>query len=159
MSDGNGDAMPRIVVVGGLNMDLHLFGLRASAGQAPLVADRYLAQPGGKGGNVARAAARLGASVELVGRVGDDEFGRGCVAAIAADGVDVSHVTTTSDAPTGFVAIELTEGKHRSLVFAPGANVHLRWADIEPVVDGLGPHDIAIAQSEIRMPFVGSCPS
>lgn len=141
--------MARVVVIGGLNMDLHLFGLSRSAGQAPLVADRYLAQPGGKGGNVARAAARLGAAVHLVGRVGDDEFGRDCVAAVAADGVDISHVVTTSDASTGFVAIELVAGKHRSLVFGPGANKDLGWSDIEPALVGLGPTDIVIAQAEI----------
>ena len=74
----------RIVVIGGLNMDLHLFDLRASAGQAPLVAESYHTEPGGKGANVARAAARLGADVALVGRVGDDDFGRMALALWAA---------------------------------------------------------------------------
>lgn len=91
--------MTRIVVVGGLNMDLHLFGVRPSGGQAPLLAERYLAEPGGKGANVARAASRLGASVTLVGRVGDDEFGRDCVTAVASDGVDSGSVAATAGAP------------------------------------------------------------
>jgi ribokinase len=141
--------MGRIVVIGGLNMDLHLFDLHASAGQAPLWAEHHLAEPGGKGGNVARAAARLGADVSLVACVGDDEFGRDCVAAVAADGVDTNGVVRTSGGSTGFVAIELDGGKHRSLVFAPGANEWLTWADIEPHLDGLGPDDIVIAQAEI----------
>jgi len=141
--------MGRIVVIGGLNMDLHLFDLHESAGQAPLWAERHLAEPGGKGGNVARAAARLGADVSLVACVGDDEFGRDCVAAVAADGVDTNGVVRTSGGSTGFVAIELDGGKHRSLVFAPGANEWLTWADIEPHLDGLGPDDIVIAQAEI----------
>jgi ribokinase len=141
--------MGRIVVVGGLNMDLHLFGLHRSVGQAPEVADRHLAQPGGKGGNVARAAARLGAAVALVGRVGDDEFGRDCVAAVAADGVDVSGVGVTGGASTGVVAIELVDGKHRSLVFSPGANADLTWADIRPHVAALGREDLVIVQAEI----------
>lgn len=139
----------RIVVIGGLNMDLHLFGLQASLGQAPMVADHYLAMPGGKGGNVARAAARLGADVSLIGRVGDDEFGRDCVDAVAADGVDTRLVVTTDGSPTGFVAIELREGRHRSLVFAPGANDHLSWQDVEPGLDGLGPDDLLIVQAEV----------
>lgn len=141
--------MTRIVVVGGLNMDLHLFGIRESGGQAPLLAERYLAQPGGKGANVARAITRLGAEVTLVGRVGDDEFGHDCVAAVAADGVDTSRVAVTSGEPTGFVAIELREGRHRSLLFAPGANNALGWTDVEPVVRGLGDGDIVIAQAEV----------
>ena len=139
----------RIVVIGGLNMDLHLFGLTESAGQAPMVADHYLAMPGGKGGNVARAIERLGAGVSLIGCVGDDEFGRDCVRAVSGDGVDVSGIVTTSEAPTGFVAIELVEGKHRSLLFAPGANDLLGVADVRRALEGLGPGDLVIAQAEV----------
>jgi ribokinase len=141
--------MSRIVVVGGINMDLHLFHVTRSTGHAPFVADRYIAQPGGKGANVARAAARLGVEVALVGRVGDDEFGRDCLAAVSADGVDTNHVAVAAGHATGFVAIELTDGHHRSLVFAAGANDQLCWEDIEPGLDGLGPSDIIITQAEI----------
>lgn len=141
--------MGRIVVVGGLNMDLHLFGLHQWSGQAPLIAEHHLVQPGGKGGNVARAVARLGTDVELVARVGDDDFGRACVDAVAADGVDTSGVAVTAGSASGFVAIELTEGRHRSLVFAPGANDHLSWPDVEPHVHSLGNDDAVIAQAEI----------
>jgi ribokinase len=139
----------RIVVVGELNMDLHLFGVERSAGQAPRVAERYLTEPGGKGANVARAAARLGAQVSLVGRVGDDEFGRSCVAAVSDDGVDAGAVTVTHRAPTGFVAIELTEGRHRSVLYAAGANDHLAWTHIAPTLETMGPDDIVIAQAEL----------
>ncbi len=142
-------AMTRIVVVGGINMDLHLFDVKRSSGQAPMVAQHYLAQPGGKGANVARAVARLGATVVLVGQVGDDEFGRSCLQAVGDDGVDIGGVTVSPHEITGFVAIELVEGRHRSLIFAPGANDNLRWHDIEPSVDGMGPDDIVIAQAEV----------
>ncbi|TIC88884.1 ribokinase [Nocardioides sp. GY 10113] len=141
--------MGRLVVVGGLNMDIHLFGLRESGGQAPLVAEGHLAQPGGKAGNVARAAARLGAEVTLVARVGDDDFGQHCLEASAGDGIDVSGVTTTADEHTGFVAIELERGKHRSLVFSPGANELLTWADVAPHVAGLTVADVVVAQAEV----------
>ncbi len=141
--------MSRIVVVGGINMDLHLFHVTRSPGHTPLLADHYIAQPGGKGANVARAAARLGADVSLIGRVGNDEFGRDCVEAIGADGVDTSDVVVTADHATGFVAIELAEGHHRSLIFAAGANDRVCWDDIEPGLDRLGAADIIIAQAEI----------
>jgi ribokinase len=139
----------RIVVVGGVNMDLHLFGGRRWSSGAALVVDHYFTEPGGKGGNVARAAARLGAEVRLVARVGDDEFGHQCVGAIAKDGVDVSAVTFSTTTPTGFVAIELDEGLHRTLVFAPGANDELTWEHVEPVMVEVAVGEIVIAQAEI----------
>ncbi len=141
--------MGRLVVVGGLNMDIHLFGLSESGGQAPLVAARHLAQPGGKAGNVARAAARLGVDVTLVARVGADDFGQACVVAAERDGVDVSGVTLTPEEATGFVAIELREGKHRSLVFSPGANSLLSWDDVAPHLVDLTAADVVVAQAEL----------
>lgn len=146
--------MTALVVVGGLNMDLHLFGLRPSHGQALQLADRYLAEPGGKGANVSRAAARLGAEVRLIGRVGDDDFGAHAIEAVAADGVDVSGVGITPGHPTGFVAIDLVEGRHRSLLFASGANDLLTWEDVEPGVADLGPGDVLIVQAEVPTPVL-----
>ena len=130
-------------------MDLHLFGGRRRSSGAALVVDHYFTEPGGKGGNVARAAARLGAEVRLVARVGDDEFGHRCVDAIAGDGVDVSAVTFSTTTPTGFVAIELNHGLHRTLVFAPGANDELAWEHVEPTLQELTTDEIVVAQAEI----------
>lgn len=141
--------MSRILVVGGVNVDLHLFDVHGSGGQAPLVADRYLAEPGGKGANVARAISRLGGDVSLVARVGDDDFGHLCLQAMEGDGVDTAGVLITPNMSTGFVAISLEEGLHRSLVFAPGANDLLTWADVEPHASGLGAADIVVAQAEV----------
>jgi len=141
--------MTRIVVIGGLNMDLHLFDLAEAVSQAPLLAERHLAEPGGKGANVARAAARLGADVALVGRIGDDDHGRNCVTAVADDGVDTGAVVVTPGESTGFVAIELKEGRHHSVLFAPGANDRVTWSDIGPTVELLDPGDIVIAQAEL----------
>jgi len=141
--------MGRLVVVGGLNMDIHLFGVRHSPTSEPLIAERHLAQPGGRGGNVARAAARLGVAATLVARVGTDDFGEHCVEAVARDGVDVSGVTATPGQNTGFVAIDLEDGRHRSLVFSPGANDLLTWADVAPHIAGLTADDIVVAQAEV----------
>lgn len=141
--------MSRILVVGGINVDLHLFDVRDSDVQAPLVAGKYLAEPGGKGANVARAAARLGSDVSLVGRIGDDAFGRLCLEAIGSDGVDTTGALVTPNVPTGFVAIALEDGLHRSLLFAPGANDLLTWDDVEPHVSGITAADIIVAQAEV----------
>ncbi len=144
----------RIVVIGGLNMDLHLFGIRPPAHDGPLVAEHHFLEPGGKGANLARAAARLGARVSLVGRVGDDEFGRLCLASVDADGVDSSHVHPTPGEPTGFVAIELREGRHHSIVFSSGANARLTWDDVGPALSGLGPRDMIVSPAELPVPVL-----
>lgn len=125
------DTVPSIVVVGGLNMDIHLFGARHRAEYDLLMAERYAVEPGGKGANQARAVARLGGSVALVGRVGDDEFGRLCVDAVAGDGVRVEGVATSPETRTGFVVIDLVAGQHVTRVFVPGANTTLAWEDVE----------------------------
>lgn len=139
----------RIVVVGGVNMDLHMFGVRRPSSNSSLVVDHYHTEPGGKGANVARAVARLGATVRLVARVGDDDFGRDCIAAIEGDGVDLSTVAVTPSRPTGFVAIELVRGQHRTLLYSPGANDDLMWADVRPALDDLADGDLVVVQAEI----------
>ncbi len=139
----------KIGVVGGLNMDIHLFGGDDRAEDGAYLAERYLIEPGGKGSNQARAAARLGADVLLVGRVGGDEFGRLCLDATIGDGVDATHVVATDEQRTGFVVIQLVEGRHRSLVFSPGANTLLSWNDVLPALDDLATCDVVITQSEV----------
>jgi ribokinase len=139
----------KIGVVGGLNMDIHLFGGDDRDEDGAYLADRYLIEPGGKGTNQSRAAARLGAEVVLVGRIGDDEFGRLCVDAAARDGVDTTHVVTTAEQRTGFVVIQLVDGQHRSLVFSPGANTLLSWEFVVPALGALATCDIVITQSEV----------
>lgn len=139
----------RIVVVGEINMDVHLFGVAGQPDAPPLLVDHYLTEPGGKGANVARAAARLGADVSLVGRVGDDPNGRACLDVLIADHVDVASVIVTPDEPTGYVAIELVDGLHRSLIYTPGANTCLTWDDVAPAVERLGRGDVLVVQAEI----------
>jgi len=113
------------------------------------LAERYIIEPGGKGSNQARAAARLGADALLVGCVGDDEFGHMCVDETSADGVDTTHVAATTEQRTGFVVIQLIDGRHRSLVFTPGANSLLTWDFVVPALDSLKECDVVITQSEV----------
>jgi ribokinase len=141
--------MPRLGVVGGVNMDIHLFDVHRPRYGADYVADRYLAEPGGKGANQARAAAILGAEVTLVARVGNDEFGRLCLEAVRCDGVDTRWVRVDKGEHTGFVVIRLIEGRHHSIVFTPGVNEQLAWGDVEPALTELAACDAIVTQTEI----------
>jgi ribokinase len=146
----------RIVVVGEINIDVHLYGVAGQPQSPPLLVDHYITEPGGKGANVARAASRLGAEVRLIARVGDDGNGRACVDAIRADGVDVASVIVTPGEPTGYVAIELDDGRHRSLVYVPGANRSLTWDDVAPALADLGRGDVLVVQAEIPPATLGA---
>jgi ribokinase len=81
--------------------------------------------PGGKGANQAVAAARAGARVAMVGRVGRDGFGEELLLALAGDGVDASRVLPLDDVATGMAFIEVGPGGQNRIVVASGANARL----------------------------------
>src|SRR5215210_9330738 len=96
-----GGTLAGVFVVGSINQD---FVLRVERRPEPgeTVTDAELALfPGGKGANQAIAAARLGAEVAMLGRVGEDSFGEDLVKNLRDNGVDTSRVETVSGAPTG----------------------------------------------------------
>ena len=93
--------MGRVVVVGSLNVDLPWRVDRHPEVGETVVADRGRPAAGGKGLNQAVAAARVGASVRLVGAVGDDADGRWLRGVAVAEGIDVTDVTPMPRAATG----------------------------------------------------------
>jgi ribokinase len=141
---------PILTVAGAINVDL-----TAHVNRAPLpgetVADGTLArQPGGKGANQATAAARLGASVSLIGAVGDDPEGQELTAELAASGVNVAGVQRTSQ-PTGTALIVVDSQGENSIVVCPGANAHIDTRHIR-----VDPHAAVLAQLEIPTRVVES---
>jgi ribokinase len=91
--------------------------------------DSLLRAPGGKGANQAVAAARLGASVSMVGRVGRDAFGRELKQTLRDDGVATRWVLG-SDRSTGAALIEVDALGENSIAVAPGANDDLLPEDV-----------------------------
>ncbi len=121
-----------VLVVGSLNQDLTVPVPRhPRPGETVLGGDLAL-HPGGKGANQAVAAARMGAAVRMIGRVGADAFGRGLVENLKTEGVDVSGVRALEDAPTGTALIAVGPGGENAIVVSPGANARLRPEDLSP---------------------------
>src|SRR3954471_21545936 len=93
--------MPRrpaavVVIIGSINMDLVARTPRLpGAGETILGTGELLSIPGGTGANQAVAAARLGADVHMVGRVGDDAFGRTLMRGLRTEGVNTRFVRRT----------------------------------------------------------------
>jgi ribokinase len=113
---------PDVVVVGSLNMDLVVPVPAVPAPGETVLVGALRRSPGGKGANQAVAAARLGARVALVGRVGDDEDGRVLLRALGDEGVLAAGRVALAHAATGTALICVTPGGENTIVVAPGAN-------------------------------------
>ena len=114
----------RVCVVGSVNADLTFTrGALPRPGQTVL-ASSLSSSPGGKGGNQAVAAARAGASVELVAALGDDPAAERLRAHLRANGVGLDGVVTVPG-PSGSAVIVVDAAAENIIVVAPGANAHL----------------------------------
>jgi ribokinase len=141
----------RVVVVGSVNVDLVIRGERLPAPGETVAGGRFERHHGGKGGNQAVAAARLGRPVLFVGAVGDDDFGGAARAALAGEGVDVSFLVTLEGAATG-VALILVDRRGENLIsVASGANAALEPSAIGPAFARIGVHagDVVLVCHEL----------
>jgi len=138
----------RVTVVGSLNMDLVTRTPRIPQPGETIIGDDFHTVPGGKGANQAVAAARLGAQVSMVGRVGRDAFAGPMLDNLAAAGVDHTFVTQDPEAATG-VALIVVEGTgQNSIVVASGANKCLSPADVEAAEAVIAAADALLLQLE-----------
>src|SRR6516164_11270206 len=96
-------AVPRLTVVGSINLDLVAQTERLPRPGETVSGARFSRVPGGKGANQAVAAARLGAEVALVACVGRDELAEPALAGLSEAGVEERWLT--KDAPTGIALI------------------------------------------------------
>jgi ribokinase len=111
-----------IVVAGSLNMDLVGRVPRLPTWGETVMGDGFARFAGGKGGNQAVAAARLGAPVAFAGAVGDDPFGAELRAGLQAEGIDVSGLQP-GPAATGCALIHVRPDGDNAISVLPGANL------------------------------------
>lgn len=143
----------RVIVVGSVNIDLVATADRLPAPGETVTDARYAQHHGGKGGNQAVAAARLGAPTAFVGAVGDDAFGELATAALAAEGIDLAALRTVR-AATG-VALILVDDRGENLIsVASGANAEVTPAAVREALAllGPGPGDVVLVGNEIPTP-------
>ncbi len=125
--------MPDILVIGSLNADLVVRAPHFPQPGETISGDDLQIIPGGKGANQAVAAARHGASVAMLGCVGNDSFGPLLIASLRSNNVDASHVRV-DDSATGTAIVVVDSGGQNSIILSAGANGRLAAQDI----DGLG---------------------
>ncbi len=143
-----------IVEVGSLNMDLVVTIPTIPKAGETLLGGIFHTYPGGKGGNQAVAAARLGAQVYMVGCVGDDSFGEELRAALVVEGIDVTHVIVPSEESTGVALIQVDGQGQNSISVASGANLCLSSADVERALRSIGKIDALVMPLEIPLEVV-----
>jgi len=146
--------MAEVVVLGSLNMDLVVRTRQMPRPGETAPGHGFTTVPGGKGANQAAAAARLGASVEMLGRVGKDAFGEAMLANLHAQGVGVAHIRCDEATPGGIAMIVVDERGENAIVVAPGANGQVSLDDLHSWRDLLTTARYLILQFEIPLPVV-----
>ena len=146
--------MRKVVVVGSTNTDMSVRVPRIPRPGETVCGTDFQVTGGGKGANQAVAAARAGAPVLFVTALGADAFGDRALAALAAEGIDVTLVRRVPDAASGVALIFVDEAGENSIAVASGANSALRPADVEPLVSRLGAGDVLLVQLEIPLETV-----
>ncbi len=143
--------MPDILVVGSLNADLVVRAPRFPQPGETISGDDLNIFPGGKGANQAVAAARLGANVSMLGRVGKDNFGDFLLENLKQNKVD-STLIQRDDSSTGTAIIIVDSSGQNSIVLSSGANGNVSIADVDNIP--FANYQLLLLQLEIPLPTV-----
>jgi ribokinase len=138
-----------VAVIGGLNMDLSVRVGRLPAPGETVTGSEAVRGPGGKGGNQAVAASRLGARARMIGMLGDDPFGAELRQNLVREGVDADGVGTAADVATGMALIVVQGDGENTITLSPGANAVLGPADV-----AVGAADVLLMNLEVPLEAV-----
>ena len=142
---------PKIVVVGSSNMDLVIKSPRIPVKGETILGGDFIMTPGGKGANQAVAAAKLGAEVYFVAKLGDDIFGRQSLSNFQKVGIHTEYVVQTKEAPSGVALITVDDAGDNVIVVAPGANLKLSPADVKRAESDIASCGAVVAQLEVPL--------
>jgi Sugar kinases, ribokinase family len=145
---------PKIVVVGSSNTDMVVRTPRIPAPGETILGEDLVMVSGGKGANQAVAAARLGAEVVFVARVGTDLFGERAIREIASAGVNTEYIVRDDAAPSGVALICVAENGQNAIVVAPGTNARLMPEDVDAAIAAIRESDILVLQFETPLDTV-----
>ena len=148
----NASGSPVVVVLGGINMDLVATSARMPEVGETVFGRSFHTAPGGKGANQAVAAARLGAEVRMVGRVGDDQFGPTLLEGMRSEDIDVSGVSIDPVNPSGVALILIDDQAQNIIVAVYGANMACDEQEVLSVRDALKGADVLLLQLEVPLP-------
>jgi ribokinase len=145
---------PKIVVVGSANTDFVLGVPELPSTGATVLGDQFRVVRGGKGANQAVAAARLGADVTFVARLGTDSFGDEALAAYRREGIRTDFIIQDPDIHSGIALIMVNPNGENIIGVGPGANSHLTTENIQLAGDVIQEADCVLLQLEIPLSAV-----
>lgn len=145
--------MKPIIVFGSINLDLVTKTPRLPIAGETLQGSEFFTAAGGKGANQAVAAARLGATTHLVGRLGDDQFGRQLLSGLRAEGIETAGILVDAGA-TGVAVITVDDAGENNIIIVAGANGRVCQQDVERLSPLLPGAAALLLQFEIGMPAV-----
>ena len=149
-----GQNKPKIVVVGSSNMDLVVKSSRIPSKGETILGGDFIMTPGGKGANQAVAAAKLGAEMYFVAKLGDDIFGRQSLSNFQKVGIKTDYVEQTKEAPSGVALITVDDAGDNMIVVAPGANLKLSPEDVNKARLVIASSGAVVAQLEVPLETV-----
>jgi len=114
----------KIVVIGSSNIDMIMQTPRIPRPGETILGGAFSTASGGKGANQAVAAARLGAEVTFVARVGDDAFGSAAIERYQKDKISTDHISLDPETPTGVAVVTVDKNGENSISVASGANMN-----------------------------------
>lgn len=144
----------KIVVVGSFNMDLTAYMERMPRPGETVGGHRFKTGPGGKGSNQAVAAARLGAEVTFIGRVGEDVFAQAALDFWKQEGINTEFVVRDPDHATGVAPIWVDDKGENSIVVVLGSNLVMTQTDVDRAAEVIAGADVLIVQLEINYDIV-----
>ncbi len=142
-----------LTVLGSINMDLVVYTERLPAAGETLLGASFQTFPGGKGANQAVAAARMGANVRMLGKVGSDTFGEELLDNLLANNVE-TRLVSRGGAASGTALITVDAGGRNTIVVVPGANGEVLPVDLSGWGDALTKADGLLMQLEIPLETV-----
>ncbi|KRY30177.1 Ribokinase, partial [Trichinella spiralis] len=139
-----------IVVIGSIVQDMSSYVSRMPSLGETIFASKFVISPGGKGANQAVAAARLGASTAMIGKVGDDQFGKISIEKLIESGVNATWVRTTQLDSTGVANVVVSEAGENTIIVNRGANLHITVEDVRELSELIKNAKCLICQLEIK---------
>jgi ribokinase len=144
----------KITVVGSSHIEMIFTSKTIPAGGETVTGSTFNMSPGGRGANQAITAARAGADVTLIGRLGMDIFGGLALKSLEENGIDTTHVIRDPDLSSGVSSLIIDENGNSGLTIFSGANMNLSPEDLLAAKSAITQTDILLLQLEVPLETV-----